>query len=171
VSSYSSPVGEGVIVWTDKPWIVPSAIIRTATAVVIAIIILMTEYYTGVALVLIAELPIYVWTLLVFVFVWALCLLDLLFFWMSNTYILRRNGLETRRGIVRLHSFCVTPGGFGDLAVYQSVGGRIFGYGNLTVNSQGARETKLMLVKMPFAVADTIREIMGKPLVRVGGCD
>jgi hypothetical protein len=61
----------------------------------------------------------------------------------------------------------VTPSGFGDLYVYQSIGGRIFGYGNLTVNRQGERETKLFLVKSPFTVADRMRDIMGKPIVRV----
>jgi hypothetical protein len=87
----------------------------------------------------------------------------------SNTYVLRQDGLEVRRGIIRLHSFVVTPSGFGDLMLYQSVGGRIFGYGDLTVNSQGERETKLLLVLSPFKVAETIRDIMGKPIVRVEG--
>ena len=61
----------------------------------------------------------------------------------------------------------VTPSGFGDLLVYQSIGGRIFGYGDVTVNTQGERETKLLLVRGPFAVADTMRDILGKPIVRV----
>ena len=94
-------------------------------------------------------------------------MVDLLFFRASNSYILRQDGLEIRRGIVRLHSFVVTPSGFGDLMVYQSVGGRIFGYGDITVNSQGERETKLMLVRQPFVIADAMRDIMGKPIVRV----
>jgi len=94
-------------------------------------------------------------------------MLDLLVFWASNNYILRQDGLEVRRGIIRLHSFVVTPMGFGDLLVYQSVGGRIFGYGDITVNSQGERQTKLLIVRAPFGVADTIRDIMGKPIVRL----
>jgi hypothetical protein len=94
-------------------------------------------------------------------------LLDLLFFWASHSYLLRQDGIEIRSGIIRLHSFVVTPSGFGDLMVYQSLGGRIFGYGELTVNSQGERQTKLKLVRSPFTTADTIRDIMGKPIVRV----
>jgi hypothetical protein len=66
-----------------------------------------------------------------------------------------------------LNSFLVTPSGFGDLLVYQSLAGRIFGYGDLTVNSQGERQTNLSLVRSPFTVADTVRDIMGKPIVRV----
>ncbi len=81
--------------------------------------------------------------------------------------MLRQDALEIRRGIIRLHSFVVTPMGFGDLLVYQSIGGRIFSYGDITVNSQGERQTKLVLVRSPFAVSDTIRGIMAKPLVRV----
>jgi hypothetical protein len=92
-----------------------------------------------------------------------------LIFRFSHSYVLRQDGLEVRRGIIRLRSFVVTPSGFGDLLVYQSLGGRIFGYGNLIVNSQGERETKLMLVHHPFQVADTMRDIMGKPIVRVDG--
>ena len=57
--------------------------------------------------------------------------------------------------------------GFGDLLVYQSLGGRIFNYGDITVNSQGERQTKLLLVRSLFATADSIRDIMGKPLVRI----
>ena len=94
-------------------------------------------------------------------------MLDLLFFRLSNSYILRQDGLEVRRGILRLHSFVVTPSGFGDLLIYQSIGGRIFGYGDITVNSQGERETKMLLVRQPFVMADTMRDIMGKPIVRV----
>jgi hypothetical protein len=85
----------------------------------------------------------------------------------SHTYILRQDGLEIRNGILRLHSFVVSDSAFGDLLVYQSIGGRIFGYGEITVNSQGERETKLILVHAPFETADKIREVMGKPIVRV----
>lgn len=133
----------------------------------VAILFMLIESFARVAFTIIAGLPIYVWTLIVFVVIWMISLLELLIFWASNTYILRQDGMEIRRGIIRLHSFVVTPSGFGDLMVYQSIGGRIFGYGNLTVNSQGERETKLLLVRSPFKTADTIRDVMGKPIVRV----
>jgi uncharacterized membrane protein YdbT with pleckstrin-like domain len=149
--------------------VVPAAIFRTVTVFIVAIVILLFEFYAGVATNLISGLPLYIWSLFVFFAVWSLSLLDLLIFWASNSYTLRQDGLEVRRGIIRLHSFVVTPSGFGDLVVYQSVGGRIFGYGELTVNSQGERETKLKYVRSPFTRSDTIRDIMGKPIVRVEG--
>lgn len=47
------------------------------------------------------------------------------------------------------------------------MGGRIFGYGEIIINSQGERQTKLRLVRAPFKTADEIRVTMGKPIARV----
>lgn len=165
--SSSSHVNHGVVVWVGKPWIVPAAVIRSVILLVIVIIFLLLEGASGYSTYFVAGLPLWVWTTLLFIIIWLLTMFNLLIYRVSRVYILRQDGLEIRRGILRLHSFVVTPAGFGDLLVYQSIGGRIFGYGDITVNSQGERQTKLLLVRDPFAVADTIRDIMGKPLVRV----
>jgi uncharacterized membrane protein YdbT with pleckstrin-like domain len=165
--SSSGHIAHGAVVWYGKPWVVPAAVVRTVSIILAALLILFLEMLVGVALVVVAGLTIYLWTLLLFALIWIFSLLDLLFFWASHSYLLRQDGLEIRRGIIRLHSFVVTPSGFGDLMVYQSLGGRIFGYGEITVNSQGKRQTKLKLVRSPFTTADTIRDIMGKPIVRI----
>lgn len=157
----------GAVVWSGKPWITPLVIARSVAILVVAILVLLLENNSEVAITMFAGLPLYVWTLAVFGVVWLISILELAVFWLSNAYVLRQDGLEIRRGIIRLHSFVVTPGGFGDLSVDQSLLGRVFSYGDLTVNSQGERETKLRLVHSPFAVADTMRDIMGKPIVRV----
>ncbi len=167
LTATSKHVTHGSVVWIGKPWIVPAAIVRTVTIVIFAIIFLFIEMWAGIAVTLLLGAPIYLWTLLAFSLVWIISMLDLLIYWASNTYILRQDGLEVRRGLIRLHSFVVTPSGFGDLLLYQSLGGRIFGYGDLTVNSQGERQTKMALVRNPYPTADTIRDIMGKPIVRV----
>ena len=165
--SSSGHVAHGTVVWYGKPWVVPAAVVRTVSVVLFALVFLFIEMFAGVALIVAGGLTVYLWTLLAFTLIWILSLLDLLIYWASHNYVLRQDGLEIRRGIIRLHSFVVTPSGFGDLMVYQSLGGRIFGYGEITVNSQGERETKLSLVRSPFTTADTIRDIMGKPIVRV----
>jgi uncharacterized membrane protein YdbT with pleckstrin-like domain len=165
--SSSGHVAHGAVVWYGKPWVVPAAVVRTVSIVLAALLVLFLEMLFGVALIVVGGLTVYLWTLALFTFAWILSLLDLLFFWASHSYLLRQDGIEIRRGIIRLHSFVVTPSGFGDLMVYQSLGGRIFGYGEITVNSQGERQTKLRLVRSPFTTADTIRDIMGKPIVRV----
>jgi uncharacterized membrane protein YdbT with pleckstrin-like domain len=150
-----------------KPWIVPATIIRTITFFVVAVVFLWLELFSGMAFYGLLGLPFWAWTFLLVALIWLISMLELLVFKVSHTYFLRRDGLEIRRGVIGLHSFVVTPSGFGDLLVYQSVGGRIFGYGDLTVNSQGERETKLLLVRNPFQVAGTMRDIMGKPTVRI----
>jgi len=162
----SEPRRQQDVIWQKKPWVLPAAIIRTVTVFVVLAIFIWLEFYFGVASSTLF-LPVFAWTILAFVVIWLISMLELAIFRASNTYVLRQDGIEVRRGIVRLHSFVVTPMGFGDLLVYQSLGGRIFGYGDITINSQGERQTKLVLVRSPFAAADTIRDIMGKPLVRV----
>ena len=135
--------------------------------IVVTIIFLWLELLSGVAFNGLAGLPVWMWTFLAFVVIWLISVFELLIVRASHTYILRQDGLEVKRGIVRLQSFVVTPSGFGDLLVFQSVGGRIFGYGDLTVNSQGERQTRLQLVRSPNVMADKMRDIMGKPIVRV----
>ncbi len=157
------------VVWAGKPWIAPAAIVRTVTVIVLAILFLSLEFYSGGAALSLIGLSVWAWTILLFTIIWLISMLDLLVFRASNNYILRQDGLEVKRGILRLNSFVVTPSGFGDLLVFQSIGGRIFGYGDLTVNSQGERETRLRLVRHPYNVADTMRDIMGKPIVRIEG--
>ena len=163
----NSHIQHDTVVWQEKPWVAPTAIIRTVTVIILAGLFLGLEFYSGVVSLNLVGLPVFAWTILVFVVVWLFSMLGLLVFRASYAYVLRQDGIEIRRGILRLHSFVVTPMGFGDLLVYQSIGGRIFGYGDITVNSQGERQTKLLLVRSPFTVAATIRDIMGKPLVRV----
>jgi len=154
-------------VWVGKPWVAPAAVIRTVTIFIVALIFLIIEDYFRIFSYNLGGLLFWAWTSLIFTVIWVLSMLNLLIFRASNTYVLWQDGLEIRRGIVRLHSFVVTPAGFGDMLVEQSVGGRVFGYGDITVNSQGERQTKLLLVRAPFAVEDKIREIMGKPMVRL----
>ena len=135
MSSNSKQTVQSSVVWYGKPWIVPAVIVRTVTVIILSILFLTLEFYSGGASLGLAGLPVWAWTLLVFVVVWLVSMLELLVFRATNTYELSQDGLEVKRGILRLHSFVVTPSGFGDLLVYQSIGGRIFGYGELTVNS------------------------------------
>jgi hypothetical protein len=167
--SSEKKASHGDVVWRGKPWIIPAAITRTVTFIVFLIIFVWLEIYAGIAYSSLTVLPIFAWTIVAFIAIWLFSMLELLIFRASHTYVLRQDALEIRNGIIGLHSFVVTPAGFGDLMINQSVGGRIFGYGDLTVNSQGERETRLLLVRKPFEVADTMRDIMGKPIVRVEG--
>ena len=163
----SNPPEVNQVIWEKKPWILPIFIIRTVTVFLLMALFLVLQFGADVAYVQILIFPLWAWTTLIFVIIWVFAILHLIIFWASRTYMLRTDGIEIRRGIIRLHSFVVTPMGFGDLLVYQSLGGRIFGYGDITVNSQGERQTKLVLVRAPFLVANNIREVMGKPVVRV----
>jgi hypothetical protein len=145
----------------------PTAILRTVTVIVVAILFFWLELVSTVASDGLVGLPVWAWTFLVFGVIWLISVFELLIFQLSNNCILRQDGLEIKHGMLRLNSFVVTPSGFGDMQVYQPIGGRIFGYGEIIVISQGERETRMHLVRHPFEVADTMRDIMGKPIVRV----
>jgi uncharacterized membrane protein YdbT with pleckstrin-like domain len=169
LTSNNKPIGNADVIWAGKQWIVPAAVLRTVAVIVVTILFFWLELFSSLAFNSIVGLPVWFWTLLIFIVVWLISVFDLLIFRLSNSYVLRQDGLEIKRGIIRLHSFVVTPSGFGNMLVNQSLGGRIFGYGDIIVNSQGERETNLRLVHHPFKVSDMMRDIMGKPIVRVEG--
>jgi hypothetical protein len=167
LTSNNKTIAHTDVVWTGKPWIISAVVLRTVTVIVIAILFFWLELLSGVASNGLVGLPVWALTFLVFGVIWLISVFELLVFRLSNSYVLRQDGLEIKHGILRLHSFVVTPSGFGDMLVYQPIGGSIFGYGDITVNSQGERETRMRLVRNPFKVADVMRDIMGKPIVRV----
>jgi uncharacterized membrane protein YdbT with pleckstrin-like domain len=155
------------VVWKGKPYITPAVAIRTVVLFFFSVLFVLLEFYANVAQTKLWIFPVYIWSILIFIVFYAISLFGLLILWASNTYILRQEAIEVHNGMLSLHSFVVTPQGFGDLMVNQSINGRIFSYGNIIINSQGERQTKLRLVHSPFEVADKIRKIMGKPVVRV----
>ena len=155
------------VIWVGKPYIIPAAVTRTIIVIALAVLLIVLEFYVNVAQVQLWLFPLYLWTTLIFIIMWIISLFGLLVLRASYTYTLRRDSLEVRQGILNLQSFVVTPQGFGDLTVNQPVVGRIFSYGDIIVHSQGERKTKLRLVHSPFEVADKIKDIMGKPIVRV----
>ncbi len=155
------------VVWVGKPYIAPSVAIRTITVFAFTVVFVFLEFYAHDAELKLWIFPLYIWTILIFIIIWIISIFGLLILWASNTYTLRQDAIEVRKGILSLQSFMVTPQGFGDLLVYQSISGRIFRFGDILINSQGERQTKLRLVHSPFNVADSIRDVMGKPIVRV----
>ncbi len=163
----SSGKNTSSVVWSGKPWIAPSLIIRSVAVIVITSIVLFLEYYMGVLNNTLLIMPAWFLTDIVFGILWLAAVFGLLILRASHTYILRQEGLEVKRGILRLQTFIVTPQGFGDLLVNQSVAGRILNYGDLIVDSQGEKKTRLQLVHRPNYVVDQMREIMGKPIVRI----
>lgn len=156
--------------WTGKPWILPSVVVRSAVAIAIAVVTFWLEFYFKVeSNSQILNLPIILWTALAIFLIWVLSLMHLLVLRASNTYILRNDGLEVRTGILSSKSFVVAPGGFSDLEVTRSVSGRIVNSGNIIVRTQGDSDIKMVKVRKPLKVADQIREVMATPTVRIEG--
>jgi uncharacterized membrane protein YdbT with pleckstrin-like domain len=108
---------------------------------------------------------------LAFCLIWIVSLTHLLLLRASNTYILRNDSLEIRTGILTSKSFTVASSGFADMEVIRSLSGRILNLGNIVIRTQHESETdkKLQKVRNPLKVADQIREVMAKPMMRIEG--
>jgi uncharacterized membrane protein YdbT with pleckstrin-like domain len=156
-------------IWTGKPWILPSALVRSIAIVIVAVVASWLELtYLADMTDPILKMPILIWTGLVFLIVWVVSLVHLLLLRASNTYILRNDGLEVRYGIVSSKSFVLSASGFSDLEVIRSVSGRIIGMGDMVIRTQGERDVKMVRVRHPLEVADKIRQVMARPIVRIG---
>jgi uncharacterized membrane protein YdbT with pleckstrin-like domain len=158
-------------IWVGKPWILPSALARSIVIVILAVVVSWLESYFSLAYTAdpVLKEPIIYWTGLVLLVVWAISLVHLLLLRASNTYILRNDSLEVRYGILSSKSFALSPSGFSDLEVIRSVSGRIIGIGDMVIRTQGERDVKMVRVRHPLDVADKIREVMARPIVRIEG--
>jgi uncharacterized membrane protein YdbT with pleckstrin-like domain len=159
------------MLWTGKPWILPDALGRGILIIAIAVVVSWLELFFDLALKSFLNIPLILWTGLAFCLIWIISLTHLLLLRASNTYILRNDSLEIRTGILTSKSFTVASSGFADMEVIRSLSGRILDLGNIVIRTQHESETdkKLQKVRNPLKVADQIREVMAKPMMRIEG--
>jgi membrane protein YdbS with pleckstrin-like domain len=155
--------------WTGRPWILPNVLTRSILIIVIAVGISWLEFLYSIAYKNILNIQIILWTGLVIFLVWVISLMHLLSLRASNTYILRNDGLEIRVGILTSKSFVIAPSGFSDLEVTRSISARIINSGDITIRTQGESDIEMEKVRNPLKVADQIREVMARPIVRIEG--
>jgi uncharacterized membrane protein YdbT with pleckstrin-like domain len=159
----------GSVIWIGRPWILPAAIARTILVIIVALVIIWLETLDNAAGSALLGMPLWTWTVLLFLVVWLLSFIPLLLLRTAHTYTLRSESLEVRTGIASLNSFILAPSGFSDLEVNQSLFGRMVGYGDIIVHTQSDRMATMQKVRNPVNAANKIRDIMGKPIVRIEG--
>jgi uncharacterized membrane protein YdbT with pleckstrin-like domain len=117
------------------------------------------------------NIPLTLWTDLIFFLIWVFSLIHLLVLRASKTYVLRNDSLEIRTGILTSRSFVVAASGFADMEVTKSIVGRILNVGDITIRTQDERgaDKIMQTIRNPMKVSDQIREVMSKPLVRIEG--
>jgi uncharacterized membrane protein YdbT with pleckstrin-like domain len=156
--------------WKGRPWILPSLIGKSVLVIVVASVISWLELYFGIAeWTPFLNLPTLLWTALVVLLIWLVSVTRLLALRASHIYILRDDGLEVRSGIMSSKSFVIAPAGFSDLEVTRSISSRILNTGDITVRTQGENDIRMVRVKNPLLVADRIRKVMARPVVRLEG--
>jgi uncharacterized membrane protein YdbT with pleckstrin-like domain len=114
-----------------------------------------------------------VWTFLVVLVVWVFSMLHLVLLRVSLTYVLHDDSLEIRSGILTSRAFVVSPSGFSELEVFRSVVGRIVESGDIVIETQSEKDNVVRMVRVrnPLKVADQIREVMARPVVRIEGSE
>jgi uncharacterized membrane protein YdbT with pleckstrin-like domain len=135
---------------------------------VVALIIIWLEIFTGTANDGIAGVPVFLWTAIAFTIVWLIGLADLLVQRAANTYTLRNDSLELKKGILTLKSYMIVSAGFSDLEVIESVPGRMLNYGDIIIRIQGDNSPRKMIkVRDPLKVGEQIRAVLSRPVVRI----
>jgi uncharacterized membrane protein YdbT with pleckstrin-like domain len=165
------------VIWFGKPWILPSAVVRSVVIFIIAALAVSLEFMFGVALDSVPDVPVISgvpfvwWTVLIFLLIWVFSLLPLLLLKATHAYVLHNDSLEIRTGVATERSFVISPSGFSDLEVIRSVFGRLVDSGDIIVRTQSETDSEKRMVKIraPLKVADQIRHAMGRPIVRIEG--
>ena len=173
----------GSVLWVGKPWIVPSVLARSVLIGVVGIVVVALEFMFGVAdktlvyvlpsvtVPIVSDWSLMVWTFLVVLLVWVFSVLHLVLLRVSFTYVLHDDSLEIRSGILTSRAFLVSPSGFSELEVFRSVVGRIVESGDIVIETQSEKDNVVRMVRVrhPLKVADQIREVMARPVVRIEG--
>lgn len=176
-------MGSRSLLWVGKPWILPSVLARSISIVVVAVVVVVFEFMFGVAnktladvvsspmVPIISDWTLMMWTFLVVFLVWVFSMLHLVLLRISFTYVLHDDSLEIRSGILTSRAFLVSPSGFSELEVFRSVIGRIVESGDIVIETQSEKDNvvRMVRVKNPLRVADQIREVMARPVVRIEG--
>lgn len=161
------------VFWVGRPWIFPSVLSRTILVIALAIFVFWLEFYFGLAFAPFVNVQIVYWTGLVLFLAWIISLGHLLVLKFSNKYVLRNDSLEIKTGIASLTSFIMTSSGFSDLEVHQSLFERAIDAGKIVVFSQSEKNYKQKMVKVrhPMKIAEQIRFVMARPIVRLEGTE
>ena len=159
----------GSTLWMGRPWILPNATARTILVFVLAVVVVWLEFTFDGAFPAIFGLPIWTLTLILFLIVWIASLAPLLLLRSSNKYTLRSGSLEVKTGIASTKNFVLSPSGFSDLEVTQSVIGRMVNCGDIIIHTQNERTATMRMVKDANGVASQVRDTMGRPIVRIEG--
>ena len=158
---------EADIIWSGRPWIGPSVLLRTILVIVAGILSFAILSSLGVLTSSVLAIPVYVLVIGILAIAWLGSMSGLFIMRASFKYVLRRNSVEVDQGIARKKSLIVSPSGFSELEVDQGIVGRLLNYGSLEVRSQGGQQLNLMLIRNPKEVSARIRDVMTTPTVRI----
>jgi len=158
------------IIWKGKPWILSRVILRSIIMITAFSVLLWIELFLDLAFEALWGIPIAAWTGLLVFSIWMIIISDLFLIKASNTYTLRKESLEITTGLVTVRSFVIAPSGFANMEVIRTLTSRILKTGDIIIRTQDEPhgDKKMIMIKDAKEVADKIRDVMSKPVVRLG---
>ena len=155
------------VIWSGRPWIGPALALRTITAIMAGIIVIVALSALGMFTIIPLGVPLLVWALGLIAIIWLASMTGLLVMRASFRYVLRQSSIEVDQGIASRKSLVVSHSGFSELEVDQGIVGRMLNYGSVEVRSQGGQQLNLIRIRDPKGVSAKIREVMTVPTVRI----
>ena len=155
------------IIWHGRPWVAPNLILRTIFIIAIAIPISWLEFKLAIAMQSIFGIQIIMLTFFLFLLIWVITMSGLLLLRASNSYALRKEGLEVKTGLIGTKVFMLAPAGFSDLEITRSALQRIVGTGNITIRTESEREVEIKQIHNPVEVASILKETLTKPVFKL----
>ncbi len=154
------------VLWRGKPWITIQAVLVSVIMVVIGALAIWLEFLAGYAYTPLLGMALLVWTIVVLAVAWLVLILRYILERATQTYILRKIGLEVEMGLLSKRNIVLSTSGFSDMQVNRSIVGRLFNVGDISIRSEGQNDIRLKKVRNPKKIADMIRDVMSRPLVR-----
>ncbi len=153
------------LVWVGHPWIGHTVSMRTVLVVGAAMILIWLEFRYGIAWQTHFGVQNVLWTAIAAAAFLIILLVPPLSKRQSHEYILHKDSLEFKSGIVGRKSVVFSPIDFSNLELRQSFSQRAIGIGDITVKFNRGHEVTMKSIRSPTAVSGMIREVMTKPRV------
>jgi len=157
----------GDLVWEGHPSIGHSVSIRTLLVLGVAIVLMWLELRFGIAWKTHFVFQNILWTTVALAVFWIIVLVPLFSKRSSHKYVLRKDSLEVRTGIVGKKSVVLSPVNFSNLELRQSFAQRTIGIGDITVRFNSGHTVSVKSIRRPTAVSGMIREVMTRPRIQL----
>lgn len=153
------------LIWIGRPWIGHTLSLRTVLVVAAAMVLIWLEFRYEIAWQIHFGIENFLWTIVAATVFWIILAVATLSKRQSHQYMLHKDSLEFKTGIVGRKSIVFSPIDFTNLELRQSLFQRAIGIGDITVRFNSGHAVTMKSIRRPTEVSGMIRNVMTKPRV------